>query len=173
MEIFQAIRDRRSIRKFKSDPIPEGILDKIVEAGRLAPSAGNLQRRKFVVLTGEAKRNFNVPTIGRFKLGDEPALIVVCADTTPIEKYGDKGELYLQMDCAASIMSMMLVAHSLGLGTCWVGSFDGEVAKRLLRLPENLRPLTLIPIGFPDEKPEMPSRKPVSEVCEFLDVLPI
>ncbi|VVC01299.1 Coenzyme F420:L-glutamate ligase [uncultured archaeon] len=169
MDVLRAIRDRRSIRKFKSKRVPKNILKEIIEAGMLAPSAGNLQRRKFFVLTGEAKKRFGVSTAGRFQLGGEPTLIVVCADTTPIGKYGERGELYLKMECAASIMNMMLAAHAHGLGTCWVGSFDVEAAKRLLKLPGNLEPLAIIPVGFQDEKPAMPPRKGMGEACEFLE----
>ena len=173
MEVFQAIKERRSIRKFKNDPIPDSLINKIIEAGILAPSAGNLQRRKFIVLTGDAKKNFKVPTVGRFQLGDEPVLIVVCGDTRPVEKYGKLADLYLKMECAASVQNMMLAAHACGLGTCWVGSFDVGEAKRLLKLPEHLMPVAIIPLGFADEKPGMPPRKTMGEACEFLNMLPL
>lgn len=170
MDVLKAIRERRSIRKFKSDPVPDKILHEIIEAGMLAPSAGNLQSRKFIVLKGNAKKKFQASASGRFQLGDEPVLIVVCADKKAIEKYGERGiELYTKLDCAASIMNMMLAAHAHGLGTCWVGSFDEETVRRELRLPENLRPISIIPLGFPAEKPERPQRKSMDEACEFLE----
>ncbi len=173
MEVFQAIKERRSIRKFKGDPVPDSLIKKIIEAGMLAPSAGNLQRRKFYVLSGEAKKDFKVPTVGRFQLGDEFVLIVVCADTRPVEKYGKLADMYVKMECAASVQNMMLAAHACGLGTCWVGSFDVEGARRLLKLPEHLTPVTIIPLGYADEKPNMPPRKTMGEACEFLKILPL
>ena len=136
----------------------------------LAPSAGNLQSRKFIVLKGSAKKKFQAIMGGRFQLSEEPVLIVVCADRKAIEKYGERGaELYMKLDCAAAIMNMMLAAHAHGLGTCWVGSFDEEAVRRELRLAENLRPVSVIPLGFPAEKPEGPKRKSIDEACEFLE----
>ena len=173
MDLFEAMRERRSIRRFKPEPVPKEALEKIIQAGILAPSAGNLQSRKFFVLTGQAKKGFGaaVPTGGRFQLGHEPAVIVVCADRAAIVgRYGQRGvELYTRLDCAASIMSMLLAAHGLGLGAVWVGSCDFGAIRQALRLPGSLEPVSIIALGYPDEKPEMPPRKGMQEACEFLE----
>jgi len=98
-----------------------------------------------------------------------PLVVVACVDHHISDHYGARGiELYSIQDAAASVMNMMLVAHELGLGSVWVGGFDEKQVAETLRLPKNLRPVALIPIGYPASVPEAPPRKPRPEVAQFI-----
>lgn len=163
MELIEAIRQRRSIRKFKDTPLPEGAVDTILEAAKAAPSAGNVQARDFFVVANETVRKAFVEAALRQQfVGDAQVAIVVCANFDEIgKKYGERGtDLYCLQDVAAAVQNMLLTAVDLGLGACWVGAFDETAVAQALELPRNLRPVAIVPIGYTDETPE---RKPVRD----------
>ncbi len=150
MDVLEAIKTRRSIRKYEKRPVPEELLAKILEAGRWAPSANNAQPWNFIVLRDEGirKEMTRVTTYGKF-LAEAPLGIAVVVDpqasTHPVE------------DGAISTQYMLLAAHALGLGACWIGSYGSdyeEKAKKVLGIPENKRLLSLISLGFPAESPK-------------------
>lgn len=171
MEVLECIRTRRSIRLYLSVPIEWEKIGSVLEAGRLAPSSGNLQDWKFIVVTDAGLRK-EIAKISMEALWMEtaPVHIVVCADTEKNKRfYGIRGErLYSVQDCAAAVMSMCLAAHTVGLGTCWVGAFDEHALSRLLDIPEQIRPQAIVTVGYPDEKPEMPKRYTLENIT-FLD----
>ena len=103
-------------------------------------------------------------------VGEAPVIIVVCGNEKKIElMYGERGKkMYLYQDTAAAIENLLLLATSLGLGSCWVGAFDEEELKEVLELPENIKPLAVIPIGYPAEDPKKPERRPIESVT-FLE----
>lgn len=147
MDVLEAIKTRRSIRKYEKRPVPEELLEKILEAGRWAPSASNAQPWNFIVLRDEGIRRevARVSTYGKF-LAEAPLGIAVVVDpqasTHPVE------------DGAIATQNMLLAAHALGLGTCWIGSYESdyeEKVKKILGIPENKRLLSLISVGFPAE----------------------
>jgi nitroreductase len=155
MDILEVIRSRRSIRKYEPDPISEEEINKILEAGRWAPSADNSQPWRFIVLRSEEvrKKLADVLTWGRF-LSQAPLGIAVTvnpgASNHPVE------------DGAAATQNMLLEAHSLGLGACWVGTYGGgneESAKKVLKIPEGERLLSVIAIGRLAESPQRTRRK--------------
>jgi nitroreductase len=159
VDVLEAIKTRRSIRKYKSDPVPEEMMEKILEAGRWAPSANNSQPWKFIVLKDEnvRKKIAEVTAYGKF-LADAPLGIAVVIDpkasTHPIE------------DGAIATQNMLLAAHALGLGACWIGSYGSayeDKAKRILEVPEDKRLLSIISIGFPAESREK-RRKELGEL---------
>lgn len=160
MEVSEAIGSRRSIRRYKNDEVPPEYVDKILQAGQLAPSAGNLQGREFVVVRDSVtKEGICSAALNQRFVKEVPVCIVVCTNLPRTKrKYGSRAELYIVQDTAASVMNMMLQAVDLGLGTCWVGAFDeGRVAK-ILQLPDGIRPVAILPLGVPDEVPDMPDR---------------
>ncbi|MFH0800671.1 MAG: nitroreductase family protein [Pseudomonadota bacterium] len=172
MDIFDAIAKRRSVRKFHADrAVDEAAVKKILEAGLLAPTAGNGQAwRFFVVRDRELKRKLALEA-GHQKFIDEaPVAIVVCSDLDEAEHhYGERGrKTYALQETAAAIENMMLAAVALGFGTCWIGAFDEAQAAKILELPKNLRTLAIIPIGVPDV-PELrtPPRKKMEDVVVF------
>jgi len=168
--ILEIIKERRSIRKFQKKEIPEEIIDKLIEAIIWAPSAGNLQSRKFYfVFDAKIKEKLVEAALGQDFIVQAPLVVVGCTNDEIAWRYGERGKnLYSICDVAASIQNMMLLAHKEGLGTCWVGAFDENVVIKILNLPKNLRPIAIIPVGYPAEKPSAPPRVSKSEATEFI-----
>lgn len=161
MELRQAIRSRRSVRAFHPDPIPVDALEDLLELANWAPSAGNLQSRAFVLVREEsARRGLARAALDQEFLAQAPVVLVVCADLARVAtRYGKRGrELYALQDAAAAAQNFLLAAYEMGLGTCWVGAFDEEAARRILHLPREVRPVALVPVGRPAETPEPPER---------------
>lgn len=169
-DILEIIKERRSVRDFLDKVIPENIINEIIEALRWAPSAGNLQARKFIFIKDKGlKRKIVNAALGQSFIADAPLVIVACADNMRILRYGSRGvNLYTIQDVSASLMNMMLLAHSRGLGTVWVGAFDEVAVREILKLPEHLRPVAIVPVGYPERIPKSPKRLPVEEVVEFM-----
>jgi len=169
---FEVILERRSIRSFLPDPLPEEAVQKILQAAQRAPSAGNRQPWHFYVVRQEKLRHdlawaaFNQEFVAQ-----APLVIVVCADPErSASRYGARGrELYCYQDTASAITNILLVATELGLGSCWVGAFSEERARRVLSIPEHLRPVAILPIGYPKTKPRFTSRRQLEEIVTFLD----
>jgi nitroreductase len=171
MDLFEAIRGRRSVRAFKPTPVPDELVNKVLEAAQWAPSAGNLQARSFIVVKdSKIKTDLYIAALHQSFIKEAPINIVVCADERRSEiRYGQRGrELYSILDASAAVQNLLLAAHALGLGTCWIGAFNDNSVKRALSLPDWLRPIAIIPMGFPDEKPVAPPRVPLKEVT-YLD----
>jgi nitroreductase len=161
MDVLEAIVSRRSIRAFKPDPVPEQLLDQIWEAARWAPSAGNQQAREFVLVTDiRVKRQLCEAALNQRFIEEAPVDIVVCAhEERSAQRYGERGrELYCLQDATAAVQNILLAAHALGLGACWVGAFNEQLVIYALTLPRNIRPIALIPIGYPAEQPFATSR---------------
>lgn len=170
MDVFECIRTRRSIRKFKDKQVPWDNIVTIMQSGKYAPSAGNLQNWKFIVVKNDAKRK----AIAKACLDQEwmevaPIYIVVLGEPEKAERYyGTRGRrLYTIQGVAAAIENMLLTAHSLGLGACWVGAFDEDEIRRILSLPEQADVHAVIPIGYADEKPEMPPKYRIEHMMFF------
>ena len=170
MKLEDAIKNRRSIRKYKDKAVSDRQIRQIIEAGMSAPSAGNLQSRYFYVVNDAAtKEALATAAYDQGFISEVPVAIVVCADLRIGSEYGSRGvSLYAPMDCAAAIQNMLLAAHSLGLGTCWVGAFDENKVAEIMDAPEDLRPVAIIPIGVPAESPRPPSKLKFDEVCEYV-----
>ncbi len=167
MDVFDAIKGRRSVRAFKPAPISEKDLEKILDAGRLAPSAGNCQPLELIVVRDETvKQKLVHAARGQSFVGEAPIVVVVCANVPQSSgRYGRRGvELYCIQDTAAAIQNILLSAYALGYGTCWVGAFDEEAAARAIKTPPDVRPVAIIPIGKPAEKPTSTSRIPLDKI---------
>jgi hypothetical protein len=160
MEVSEAIKARRSIRLYKPDKVSSELIKMVLFAGHMAPSAGNLQGREFVVITDKKTKDaLCSAALGQEFISEAPACIVVCANIfRSARKYGKRAELYAVQDASISMMIMMLMAHDLGLGTCWVGAFSEQEVIKILGLPDGVRPVGIMPLGYPDEKPEAPPR---------------
>jgi len=171
MEVFECISTRRSIRKYLDIPVEWDKIGTILEAGRLAPSSGNIQDWNFVVVQDEEKRKaIAEASLRQHWMSKAPVHIIVCADLKKSERfYGVRGNrLYSIQNNAAAIENMLLTAHSLGLGACWVGAFDENVVSRVLSIPDHARPQAIITIGYSDEKPKEPDKYPLTTVV-FLE----
>lgn len=169
MEILTAVKERRSIRNFQKKDIPGNIVDALIEALLWAPSAGNLQARKFYFISDRRlKQEISAAALNQIFIEEAPLIIVGCADRTIANRYGERGvSLYTIQDVAVSIMGMMLVAHEKGLGTVWVGAFRENEVAEALDLPVHLRPVAIIPVGYPSRIPPSPPRVSKKEAIEF------
>jgi len=170
MDVFEVIVSRRSIRAFKPDPVSEELVDKILEAARWAPSAGNLQAREFILVKNpEVKRRLSRAALGQDFIEEAPIDIVVCADEEQsARRYMDRGrKLYCIQDAAASIENILLIVHALGLGACWIGAFEEEAVAETLNLPRGVRPVAIIPIGYPAEHPPAMARRKLREIVHI------
>jgi len=160
MDVLTAIRDRRSIRKFKPVPVPQEQLMQVLEAGRIAPSAGNRQPWKFVVVTDEQTRAKLVPMCRNQEfVGQAGAVIVACAP--------DPSMKWHMVDVAIAVDHMTLAAQELGLGTCWIGAFEPDPVKELLGIPEEVKVVCVLPLGVPDMEGSPKPRKTMEEFAVF------
>ena len=171
MDILKAVKERRSIRDFQKRKIPDEIVDKLIEALIWAPSAGNLQSRKFYFITDEKiKKKIAAAALNQNFIAEAPLVIVGCTDSRVSYKYGERGvHLYSIQDVALSIMGMMLVAHEKGLGSCWVGAFREDEVFKILNMPKNLRPVAIVPVGYPSKIPPPPPRVSKNEAVEVIE----
>jgi len=170
MDILDAVRGRRSIRAFKSQAVPPEIVEKLIDAARWAPSAGNIQPWEFIIVRKqEIKRRLAEAALDQTFIEKAPAVIVVCAnENRSSQGYGVRGKtLYCIQDTAAAIQNILLVAYSLGLGTCWVGAFREEKAREILKVPQGTRPVAIVPVGYPDEASSSASRRPLKQIVHY------
>ena len=160
MDTIECIATRRSIRKFLDIPVEFEKLGNILDAGRHAPSAGNLQDWKFILITDEKMRaEVAKACVEQFWIATAPIHIIVCTSPEKTKRfYGRQGEKYSIQNGAAVIQNMLLAAHAQELGSCWVGAFEDEALKRLLSIPDDVIIQGIIPIGYPDEKVPTPLR---------------
>lgn len=145
MEVFEAIRKRHSIRAYLNNKVSKEKLERILEAGRLAPSAGNIQPWHFIVVTDAYKRK--KLSRGRFAkfLVESPVVLVGCGDIKASPNW------YV-VDTTIAMQNIVLAATSEDLGTCWIGSFNENQVKELLSIPERFRVIALLALGYPREK---------------------
>jgi nitroreductase len=163
MEFYEALRTRRSVRKYKSTPIEPAALDRILEAARTAPSAANRQPWQFIVVFDEGVRQNLVKTYPRDWLASAPVIIVACAEPAAAWVRRD-GKNYADVDVAIAFEHLVLAAAAEGLGTCWIGAFDPAGVGKVMGLPEGIEPIAMTPLGYPDDVPRPTSRKPRAEV---------
>ena len=166
MECMEAIKGRRSIRKFKEDAIGEKVIIELLEAAQMAPSAGNLQARDFVVVRDRTlKQKLKEAALNQSFIEEAPVDIVVVANIERSSRvYKVRGELYAIQDATAAVMNLLLAAYSKGLGACWVGAFEEYMVHDLLGLPNGTKPVAIIPIGYPAEEPAAPPRMGLDKV---------
>jgi nitroreductase len=157
VEVFEAIAKRRSIRAYKNVPVAEDALAKVLEAARVAPSAGNRQEYRFIVVRDEAVRKALVPACNNQTFVGEAGVVIVGCATDPQRRYAG-------VDVAIAMDHMSLVAVSLGLGTCWIGAFSEEKVKQVLDIPEGASVICLMPLGVPAAEGVMRNRKSKEEL---------
>lgn len=163
MEVMEAIRTRRSIRDYEDRSIPEQKLLRVLEAARLAPSASNRQRWKFVVVT-DAKRREELARAAGGQNHVRKAAVVIAAVATMPEYVMRCGVPAYAVDLAIAVDHMTLAAADEGLGSCWIGFFSQEEAREILKIPENCRIVALLTLGFPKEAAGPKERKPLDAI---------
>jgi nitroreductase len=150
MDVLTAIKTRRSVRSYDSRPIPEDVLERLQQALRYAPSAGNFQPWHFIFVSGQELR-LKVARAAHDQtwMGEAPLTVVACG--LPDEAYKRMGGRHnsADIDVAIALDHLTLVAVAEGLGTCWIGSFDEQRVKRLLGVPDDVKVVAITPVGFP------------------------
>ncbi len=161
MDVKEAIKSRRSIRKYKDELVPQDRLATLLEMARLAPSAGNRQPWEFIVVRDKKviKRIAEGCRSGDF-LSECPLIIVGCGDFEARPKW-------FALDTFIAMEHIVLTAVEEGLGTCWIGYFDEDEIRRLLEIPENLSVVAVMGVGFPDESPGPKERKSLEEFVSY------
>jgi len=166
MNVLEAIRSRRSIRVFEDRPVEEEKLMRVLEAGRLAPSARNMQERKFVVVRDRTtRRRLMEAAMRQSFVAKAPVVIAACG--TIVDHVMACGQPSYPIDVAIAVDHMTLQAVEEGLGTCWVCAFSEEEVKSILGIPEGVRVVALLALGYPAEGPPPRSRRPLEEVVCF------
>ena len=163
MEILKAIRSRQSIRAYDSREVEEDKLLRVLDSGRLSPSAGNRQERRFIVIRNAKTRKLLCEAAGNQKFVAE-APVVIAACSVENEYAMACGQLAYPIDTAIAVDHMTLQAVEEGLGTCWIGAFDEKRVKEILHIPDDVRVVSLLPLGYPSAIPKPRERKSLDEV---------
>jgi nitroreductase len=163
MDVFSAISERCSVRAYKATDVEEDKLKKILEAGRLSPSASNRQDWKFIVVKKkETRKKLAKAAFGQSFIAEAPVVIVACG-TEPSAMLAC-GQPAHTVDVSIAFAYMILQAYELGLGTCWIGAFSEGEAKKTLGIPEHIRVVGMTPLGYPDQSPSQKSRKTLNQI---------
>jgi nitroreductase len=166
LDLYDAIEKRSSVRSFTGRDVPEVTVTRLLQAAVRAPTAGNLQPwRFFVVRDPMVKRDLALAAGGQSFIEQAPVVIVVAADLDASARgYGSRGEnLYAIQDTAAAVENLLLAAVAEGLGACWIGAFAEKMASEALSLPVRIRPLAMVPIGYPAHTGRRTGRVPFEE----------
>lgn len=168
MESFLELARRRvSVRKYRPNPVPDELLRRVLEAGRLAPSAKNLQPWHFIVVRDPARR----AALGRAYppewFSHAPVIIAVCIEPANAWRRRQDGRCSAEVDGAIAMDHMTLCAADLGLGTCWIGAFDPTEARAALGVPDSVDVLAMTPLGFPDDSGRPKTRKNLEEIVHW------
>ena len=169
MNVSEAIRKRCSVRSFLDKPIEEDVLRSVLEAGRLAPSAKNRQEPRFIVVKDPKLRSkLGEAAKGQSFVGKAPVVLVACAfDDGYVMTCG---QLSYPIDVAIALDHISLAAVEHGLGTCWIGAFYEDNVKEILGIPEHIRVVQLMPVGYPTiqtikEKNRLPMNEIIKQDC--------
>jgi len=166
MDILDCIATRRSIRRFADLPVEFEKIGNILNAARDAPSAGNLQDWKFILITEKDKINMiSKACFEQFWIANAPLCITACVEPAKTKRYyGDKGDHFSIMNGSAAVQNMLLAIHNEGLASCWVGAFEEAMLRRELGIPEDIIIIAILPIGYPDEQVPKPTRFTLEDV---------
>ena len=167
----EIISERKSIRKFKQQSIDEQIIESIIESARLAPSAVNFQPWKFYVCQSEEAKQIVRDSYPREWFNAAPLYILVCGNHEQSWKRPCDGKDHLDIDIAIAVEHMVLKITELELGACWVCNFNPQIIKDRLKLSENMEPVVLLPVGYPENSepdPRNKKRKSLEEITTWI-----
>jgi nitroreductase len=163
MEFKDVIRKRHSVREYTNQPVPDDKLNRVLEAARLAPSAANRQQWKFVVVRDAAKRQALAVAANNQAFVAQAPLIIVAVALEP-DRVMSCGVPAYAVDLAIAIEHIALAAADEGLGTCWIGAFSQEPARKAIEVPDKYKVVTVMLLGFPAKEPEARPRKSFNEI---------
>jgi len=164
---LELISTRHSVRSFQNSLIPEDKINFILDASIKGPSAGNLQSYQIIVTFSKSKKEkLTEAAHNQQYILEAPFVMIFCADTKKSQaEYGSRGEeLFCIQDATIACAYSQLAAHSLGLSSVWIGSFDEKRISEILNLQKEIKPIAILPIGFANESPEITSRRPMQEI---------
>jgi nitroreductase len=164
MDVSTAIKGRRSVRFYKSQEVESDKIEKILEAGRLSPSANNRQEWKFIVVkNAETRKKLARAAMNQSFIGQAPVVLVACA--TESKAVMTCGHPTYAVDLSIAFAYMLLQAYELGLGTCWIGAFSEDEVKSVLGVPKHVRVVALSPLGYPAVEASARTRKSIDEIA--------
>lgn len=167
MDIFETLEKRRSIRKYQRRSVESEKIDRILEAARLGPSADNQQPCHFIVITSPKVKKSLKSAYKEDWFLQAPTIIVACVNPKQSWRRID-GEEYWKVDAAIAMQNLILASTELGLGTCWIASFDEKAAKKALNIPNDIRVVAMTPLGYPnEEKGAVTDRKPLNQMVHY------
>lgn len=167
MKTLEAIESRRSIRKYLDKPVEFEKIGNVLNAGRLAPSAGNVQEWKFILVTErDLRKQIAEACMQQYWMETAPVHVVVCSQPVKTERmYGKRGEeLYSIQNAAAAVENMLLAATDQGLGSCWVSAFQESMLRRALAIDEDARPMAVVTLGYADEIPKAQLKQTLEDI---------
>lgn len=151
MDLFDVVRTRRSVRTYRSDPIPQEVLTRVLDAARIAPSGSNRQPTRLIVVKDEQTKEKLVSMChNQAFVAAAPVLIVACGRDIKYDRGEWMGRYAMIVDVAIAVDHLTLAARAEGLGTCWIGSFDNAALKEFFELPEDVDVVALTPLGYPE-----------------------
>lgn len=166
MDVLETIASRYSVRAYRSDPIEEQTLQRVLEAARLAPTAANRQPFRLIVVHTKGREEDLARVYGRPWFTQAP--LVLCVVAMPGEAWRRMdGKPYDEVDATIAMDHVILAAASMGLGTCWVAAFDPLAAREVLGLPEDMEPLAFTPLGYPTSQAGPKKRRPLDELVRY------
>jgi nitroreductase len=168
MEFDRVVRKRKMVRRYKAEkPIPDSILDKLIENAHRAPSAGHTQVQEFIIVKDSSiKLKLAEAALGQEPVSGAPLLIVVCSNISrSVGRYGKRGkDFYSVVDGAFASMIILLSSVNEGIGACFVGAFEDDKVSKILGLPDYVKPIGIIALGYPNEIPDKLSRINISKL---------
>lgn len=166
MALLKLVTERGSIRGYKTIPVEEEKLRAVLDAARMAPTAHNNQPFRLVVIHTQGREEELSRIYGRPWFTQAP--LVICLVGVPSEGWvRQDGKNYYEVDGAIAMDHLILAAHNLGLGTCWIGAFDPEATREVLGLPEDVVPMAFTPLGYPDNEPREKIRKSLDDLVMY------
>jgi nitroreductase len=167
MEFSELIKERYSVRAYRSTAVEKDKLEKVLEAALLAPTAANRQAFRMIVVKTEGRKAELKRIYGRDWFVQAPLAVCACAvkDESWIRR---DGKNYAEVDATIAFTHLILAAHDLGLGTCWIAAFNPEAAREVLGLPAELEPVAFTPLGYPADKWKPKKRRPASELIQYI-----
>jgi nitroreductase len=167
MDVMEAIRKRKSVRKYLNKKVEEDKLFAVLEAGRLAPSASNRQEWRFIIVRDQVSKKKLAEAVNNQSFIAEASIVIAaCAETD--EHVMSCGQACYPIDVAIALDHITLAAVELGLGTCWIGAFDEKKVKQILEIPSEVRVVALMPLGYPyDSSVVNKNRLSISEISKY------
>jgi len=171
MDFYEVIRTRRSVRKFKTDAVPDEVLNRVLDAARIAQSGHNWQPWRYIVIRDRERMKEMIPICGGWSfIVEAPVLVVACGTNLNVNRGGYMGDLSMLIDVSISFDHLTLAARAEGLGTCWIGSFNNDGVKEYLNIPDDVQVVAMTPMGYPAEEDafsERTNRKGLDEIVSY------